>query len=733
LSPAVILYDPAGVAMAVANGVAVPVGTQGLILAGQDTGGTARFLRTHTDGTVKVDPTGTTTQPVSGPLTDAQLRATAVPVADGGGSLTVDGAVTANAGTGPWPVTDNGGSLTVDGTVGISGTVPVSGPLTDTQLRASAVPVTGPLTDAQLRATAVPVSAASLPLPTGAATEATLALVKAKTDNIDVALSTRAEKAQLPAALVGGRLDENVGAWLGSTAPTVGQKAMVNSVPVAVASDQAPIPVTFTQALGRTGISSGGVVLGGSTANTLQVMRATTYTEPTSAAQRSLASASANDAAAGTGGRTVKITYYDGAGAGPLTETVTLNGTSAVNTVATNIQFIEKMEVVTVGSLGANAAAITLYGSTGGGGGVVEAHARHHRSLSGLQHRHRSNQLLPRPSAPAAVVAPLPCRDVHQPRLLAAHGARQPLYPRLRRGALPRSQAVSVGHLEVVTSDGRQRVAQEKSDVAKKTVVSHDWTDPTTWAEASVRVVDEVASDDGAHTDYSLAHGNVIDTYHGKVSQEDFLLDAGGNSYRVTVKVNDVAKVEQDPHPASGGDFTVNYPTGKVGFLSALQPDDVVKVTYHYATTSVFTLKPDAGKALKIEFAECNFSDDVELLDSVVFQPYGFVDVFAPQLLQANGGPLPPGTKIPLGNPVVYKAMSDFQNDAVKSYPTYPALGGNGWRGSPRPIIVLDWDYVSSTLLRADYGMEIRLRLQHDVPFGGWYATATFYCLSEAP
>ena len=39
------------------------------------------------------------------------------PVSDGGGSLTVDGTVTANAGTGPWPVTDNGGSLTVDGSV----------------------------------------------------------------------------------------------------------------------------------------------------------------------------------------------------------------------------------------------------------------------------------------------------------------------------------------------------------------------------------------------------------------------------------------------------------------------------------------------------------------------------------------------------------------------------------------------------------------------------------------
>lgn len=56
------------------------------------------------------------------------------------------------------PVSDGGGSLTVDGTV------TATGPLTDTQLRATAVPVSGtvtasgPLTDTQLRATPVPVS-----------------------------------------------------------------------------------------------------------------------------------------------------------------------------------------------------------------------------------------------------------------------------------------------------------------------------------------------------------------------------------------------------------------------------------------------------------------------------------------------------------------------------------------------------------------------------------------------
>jgi hypothetical protein len=62
--------------------------------------------------------------------------------------------------------------------VSISGTIPVSGPLTDTQLRATPVPVSGtfwqaaqPVTGTFWQATQ-PVSIASLPLSTGAATEA---------------------------------------------------------------------------------------------------------------------------------------------------------------------------------------------------------------------------------------------------------------------------------------------------------------------------------------------------------------------------------------------------------------------------------------------------------------------------------------------------------------------------------------------------------------------------------
>jgi hypothetical protein len=82
-------------------------------------------------------------------------------------------------------------------------------------------------------------------------------------------------------------------------------------------------------------------------------------------------STSAADAAAGTGARTVKITYFDQTGAGPFTETVTLNGVTAVNTVGTNIALIERMDVMTVGSGGGNAGTINLQTLINGGGTTI--------------------------------------------------------------------------------------------------------------------------------------------------------------------------------------------------------------------------------------------------------------------------------------------------------------------------------------------------------------------------
>jgi hypothetical protein len=140
-------------------------------------------------GSITVDGTfWQATQPVSGPLTDAQLRATAVPVSLAsvpshavtnagtfavqvdGAALTalqlLDNAVATDGSTavtgmfqvggtdgtnaqilstntsGHVNIADGGNSITVDGTFW-QATQPVSGPLTNTELRAAAVPISG--------------------------------------------------------------------------------------------------------------------------------------------------------------------------------------------------------------------------------------------------------------------------------------------------------------------------------------------------------------------------------------------------------------------------------------------------------------------------------------------------------------------------------------------------------------------------------------------------------------
>lgn len=108
------------------------------------------------------------------------------------------------------------------------------------------------------------------------------------------------------------------------------------------------------------------------TANqTRQAVRASTYTEQTTNGQRSIVSSSAQDSAAGTGARSLKITYQDENLSGVKEEIVIPNGTTPVNTVATDICYIEKIDAVETGSAGLSAGNIQLKAAVAGGGATV--------------------------------------------------------------------------------------------------------------------------------------------------------------------------------------------------------------------------------------------------------------------------------------------------------------------------------------------------------------------------
>lgn len=195
---------------------------------------------------------------VTGPLTDVQLRATAVPV-----SLS---------------------STT------ITGSVAVTGPLTDTQLRATPVPVsgtvsTGGLTDTQLRATAVPVSG----------TVTANAGTNLNTSALNLETTQTAMSAKLPA--------------------TIGQKAMAASLAVVLASDQSSVPVAATltaettKVIGTVNISAGQTVTATFAAKT--VSTAPVYTDYTST---SVTTAAYTQLVASTSAAITHLSIFDSSG-----------------------------------------------------------------------------------------------------------------------------------------------------------------------------------------------------------------------------------------------------------------------------------------------------------------------------------------------------------------------------------------------------------------------------------
>jgi hypothetical protein len=163
--------------------------------------------------------------------------------------------------------------------VSISNTVAVSGPLTDTQLRAAPLEVTGAffpatqpvslaspvaVTGAFFQATQ-PISATALPLPAGASTETTLAAIKAKTDNLDVLLSSRTKPADVQHVTV----DNASVAVTGTFWP--------NTQPVSIASmPSTPVTGTFFQATQPVSAVSLPLPSGAATETTLAAIKAKT-------------------------------------------------------------------------------------------------------------------------------------------------------------------------------------------------------------------------------------------------------------------------------------------------------------------------------------------------------------------------------------------------------------------------------------------------------------------------
>ncbi len=124
-----------------------------------------------------------------------------------------------------------------------------------------------------------------------------------------------------------------------------------------------------------------------SVSEALVAMRA--YVEPASQAQRSVKSSSTSDTAAGAGAKAVRIVYLDSAYV-QKSEDVTMNGLVAVNTVATDIRFVQDMYVIQGASAVGAISLMTLVAGAGTeicgiGAGQEQAFFAHHYVPAGKQ------------------------------------------------------------------------------------------------------------------------------------------------------------------------------------------------------------------------------------------------------------------------------------------------------------------------------------------------------------
>jgi hypothetical protein len=250
----------------------------------------------------------------------------------------------------------------------------------------------------------------------------------------------------------------------------------------------------------------------------------------------------------------------------------------------------------------------------------------------------------------------------------------------------------------------------------ERVIISHNWSDSSSWYTNSVRVTGEVLNKDTSCKKGFSSNNKWIDMTHGRCSREDEF----SASYVPIIYVNGEQKVEREPFEKSGGDFFIDYKNGIVEFAEVLDPQDVITADYSYATDSVFTVAPPPGKILRIEDAEVQFSQDIVMNDAICYEVWVY-------------NPLDLPNKMPLhlvdssARPVIYKTMRDFVDEARGVYPSVPPIGGPA-RGITVGHVVLPFFWKTVRDLPSSMGAEIRAYLKKHNEFGGQFATATFYC-----
>lgn len=263
------------------------------------------------------------------------------------------------------------------------------------------------------------------------------------------------------------------------------------------------------------------------------------------------------------------------------------------------------------------------------------------------------------------------------------------------------------------------------SDVSSFSIVTHDYSDRSTWYQKSVRVLGETLTPDVNNLEFSSVNSHWVNIgslrltfQYRRIIKRDGTFGSSSD-WAVVVKINGSI--------VDTSLYNVDYTAGKITFNSAVDPLDVVTVDYSHtnnvAVCSEFILKPAANRKTFIAHTEVQFSKDLNFTKPIRFEIWagGAIENygdFGDAMFDAGYGQYRAD----------YRSIRDFINVSNNGVGWIPACGGLA-----HDVLVFPFNYTQAIMLSSNLGMLLRLVLIDDEPIiSGDIATATFYIETTA-
>lgn len=263
------------------------------------------------------------------------------------------------------------------------------------------------------------------------------------------------------------------------------------------------------------------------------------------------------------------------------------------------------------------------------------------------------------------------------------------------------------------------------------TIVTHDFSDRTTWYQKSVQVTNEVLTDSGNGLFFNSANPRWINMKslkltvdYKKVLERDGTLTNSSIRF-VVMKSNGTTLVE-------GTDYTVDYPTGVVTFTNSQTGNTITASYWHnngVAHCSEFLFTPPPNTQYRVEHIEAQFSKNTAFNDVVQVEIWaGAVTISPDQLttsvnLAGYGGFADAFYDAGYGQSrTFYRNMNDLINWCNNQYPLIPACGA-----LTQDIMVFPFLYIVHPVITVKQGVVVRLYLKNDTEMGAEICTVCLY------